>query len=166
MPSDAPVSHETLGTLSYPYWLRVTEPQLSADHTTTASLNELLFAEAGEFRLRSKSAHALVQTGPDSGAQGRERCFGGGALGDHDGISRAAGRGMAAMIAGSQSLSEIGQPAKRKNWRRAWGTVTFARATRELAATETRPTPIRSSSTTTSRHCFRTPQAAARAETI
>ena len=72
----APVSHETLGTLSYPFWLRVTPEQLSAAHAVTASLNELLFAEPGEFRMRRADAQALVETSGESGVQGRARFAG------------------------------------------------------------------------------------------
>ena len=72
----APVSHETLGLLSYPYWLRVTAPQLSGAHPVTASLNELLFAEPGEFRLGSANAQALVETSQESGFETRDRFAG------------------------------------------------------------------------------------------
>ncbi len=69
----APVSHQSLGTLSYPYWLRVAPEQLSSAHPVTASLNELLFAEPGEFEMTQPAAQALVRTGNRSGTQPRDR---------------------------------------------------------------------------------------------
>ncbi|MGI9301208.1 MAG: Gldg family protein [Gammaproteobacteria bacterium] len=66
-----PVSDERGGTLSYPYWLRVT--QASPGHVVTASLNELLFIEPGELILKDDaSALALVTTSEQSGALPRD----------------------------------------------------------------------------------------------
>ncbi|MDH3280856.1 MAG: Gldg family protein [Gammaproteobacteria bacterium] len=72
----APVSHEALGTLSYPYWLRVGPAQLSDVHPVTASLHDLLFAEPGAFKLDNPDAQVLVATSEESGAQARDRFAG------------------------------------------------------------------------------------------
>lgn len=71
----APVSHATSGTLSYPFWLRVGGAQLSDSHPVTASLHELLFAEAGEFVLDmdDPEARVLVTTSEGSGVLARDR---------------------------------------------------------------------------------------------
>ncbi|KUO58646.1 MAG: hypothetical protein APF80_08870 [Alphaproteobacteria bacterium BRH_c36] len=51
---------------NYPYWLRAKRGALSPRHPVTASLNELLFAEAGAFDIDpvNASAVALVETTP------------------------------------------------------------------------------------------------------
>lgn len=63
--------------INYPYWLRVRPDVLSTTHSTTADLNELLFAEAGHFRLSlpdnsDLTATSLVTTSSDSGSQDRK----------------------------------------------------------------------------------------------
>ncbi|MBU1210748.1 MAG: Gldg family protein [Alphaproteobacteria bacterium] len=62
--------------LNYPYWLRAKRDALSPRHPVTASLNELLFAEAGAFDIdaANASAVALVTTNPgQSGVLPRDR---------------------------------------------------------------------------------------------
>lgn len=89
----APVTGADQRQLSYPYWLRVRPASMAGDHTVSASLNELLFAEAGAFELSggaessgsvgrngtaelpaggNSGAVALVRTGPKSGLQLRD----------------------------------------------------------------------------------------------
>lgn len=88
----APVTGADQRQLSYPYWLRVRPNSMAGNHTVTASLNELLFAEAGAFELAGRGASgegdaqgageagsaagssiiALVRTGPKSGLQPRD----------------------------------------------------------------------------------------------
>lgn len=63
--------------INYPYWLRVRRDALSTSHSTTADLNELLFAEAGHFNLSlpdnsALTATSLVTTSIDSGSQDRK----------------------------------------------------------------------------------------------
>ncbi|MDB2390731.1 Gldg family protein [Alphaproteobacteria bacterium] len=63
--------------ISYPYWLRVRRDALSTTHSTTADLNELLFAEAGHFSISLPDSSdlkvtRLVTTSGDSGSQGRK----------------------------------------------------------------------------------------------
>lgn len=66
-----PVADERGGTLSYPYWLRVTET--SPGHAVSASLNELLFIEPGELILKDgANTLALVTTSAQSGALPRD----------------------------------------------------------------------------------------------
>lgn len=58
--------------LNYPYWLRTPRSALSSAHPVTASLNELLFAEAGGFDLDGdKGAVPLVTTGNLSATRDR-----------------------------------------------------------------------------------------------
>ncbi|ADE40337.1 Gldg family protein [Candidatus Puniceispirillum marinum] len=62
--------------INYPYWLRVRRDALSTTHSTTADLNELLFAEAGYFSLSSDensdlTATSLVTTSGETGSQDR-----------------------------------------------------------------------------------------------
>ena len=61
------VSDADQGRLNYPYWMRITGSDLSADHATTANLNEVLLVEPGAFRLEG-SARALVTTTDDAGS--------------------------------------------------------------------------------------------------
>jgi hypothetical protein len=63
--------------INYPYWLRIRRDALSTTHSTTADLNELLFAEAGHFTLllpdnSNLTATSLVTTSDDSGSQDRK----------------------------------------------------------------------------------------------
>lgn len=60
----APVSGADGRMMNYPFWLRVGKDNLSARHPVTASLNELLFAEAGSFEYGSNAANwePLVET--------------------------------------------------------------------------------------------------------
>ncbi|MGB2107165.1 MAG: Gldg family protein [Candidatus Puniceispirillum sp.] len=63
--------------INYPYWLRIRRDALSTTHSTTADLNELLFAEAGHFTLSlpdnsDLTATSLVTTSDDSGSQDRK----------------------------------------------------------------------------------------------
>ncbi|MBU2582098.1 MAG: Gldg family protein [Alphaproteobacteria bacterium] len=53
--------------LSYPFWLRTRRSALSRSHPVTASLNELLFSEAGSVALTAggDGAVALVETTPE-----------------------------------------------------------------------------------------------------
>jgi len=53
--------------LNYPFWLRAKRSALSSRHPVTASLNELLFSEAGgiDIDAGNKSAVALVETTED-----------------------------------------------------------------------------------------------------
>ncbi len=71
----APVAGSDNRQLSYPFWLRASQSALSDGHSVTASLNELLFAEAGAFRgeKRKDGVDALVRTGRGSGALSREK---------------------------------------------------------------------------------------------
>jgi len=58
--------------LAYPYWLRMPASQLDNAHPVTASLNELLFVEAGELKVRPDSnMQALISTTASSGVQHR-----------------------------------------------------------------------------------------------
>jgi len=61
--------------LAYPYWLRVPRAQLDATHPVTASLNELLFAEAGELKIIDTGAgvKALISTTSHSATEHRAR---------------------------------------------------------------------------------------------
>lgn len=62
--------------LNYPFWLRARRSALSTSHPVTASLNELLFSEAGAFELDPSvaSAAALVTTTKDrSGVLARDK---------------------------------------------------------------------------------------------
>ena len=61
------VSDEDQGRLIYPYWMRITASDLSADHATTANLNEVLLVEPGSFRLEGE-ARALVATTDNAGS--------------------------------------------------------------------------------------------------
>ncbi len=61
------------GSLAFPFWLRVPATGLSDAHPVTASLNELLFAEAGELHIEPGSqAQALIDTSARSGLLGAE----------------------------------------------------------------------------------------------
>ena len=61
------VSDGDQGRLNYPYWMRITASDLSADHATTANLNEVLLVEPGAFRLEGE-ARALVATTDNAGS--------------------------------------------------------------------------------------------------
>ena len=61
------VSDADQGRLNYPYWMRITASDLSADHATTANLNEVLLVEPGAFRLEG-GASALVTTTDNAGS--------------------------------------------------------------------------------------------------
>jgi len=59
--------------LAYPYWLRMPAGQLDNAHPVTASLNELLFVEAGELKVRPDSnIQSLISTTASSGIQHRD----------------------------------------------------------------------------------------------
>ncbi|MBT6566937.1 MAG: ABC transporter permease subunit [Candidatus Puniceispirillum sp.] len=63
--------------INYPYWLRVRRDAISTTHSTTADLNELLFAEAGYFTLSRPdnsdlTISSLITTSIDSGSQDRK----------------------------------------------------------------------------------------------
>jgi len=66
----APVAGGDGQQLAYPFWLRARNRSLSSEHPVTASLNEVLLAEAGAFALEGEAANAiaLLKTGGDSGA--------------------------------------------------------------------------------------------------
>ncbi|MEP3524388.1 MAG: Gldg family protein [Hyphomicrobiales bacterium] len=70
----APVAGADGRQLIYPYWLRPNRPSMSTAHGTTASLNELLFAEAGSFKISKTRAEfdRLIVTGESSGTLPRD----------------------------------------------------------------------------------------------
>lgn len=69
----APVADEQQVRMSFPYWLRLGNENLSRAHPVTAALNELFFVEPGELLLESSDrALALVTTSDKSGARERE----------------------------------------------------------------------------------------------
>ncbi|MGI9334977.1 MAG: Gldg family protein [Gammaproteobacteria bacterium] len=62
------------GAMRFPFWLRVPADRLSQQHPVTAGLNELLFAEAGQFELLpGAEAQALVSTTAHSGTLASDR---------------------------------------------------------------------------------------------
>lgn len=64
----SPVVGQDQQQLNYPFWLRVPRGHVSQDHPVTASLNDLLFAEAGTLELTGKgNGVALVTTSEQSG---------------------------------------------------------------------------------------------------
>lgn len=69
----SPVVGQDQQQLNYPFWLRVPKGNVSQDHPVTASLNDLLFAEAGTLELTGKgNGVALVTTSEQSGTLPRE----------------------------------------------------------------------------------------------
>lgn len=72
----APVSSDSNGTMTYPYWLRIPAERLSSSHPVTASLNELLLVEPGELSLLNERARALVLTSSQSGGLNRSNIEG------------------------------------------------------------------------------------------
>ena len=60
--------------LNYPFWLRAQSSSMSLAHGVTASLNELLFAEAGSFLMQPETSNfdGLIATGKKSGSLSRE----------------------------------------------------------------------------------------------
>ncbi|SDP06809.1 ABC-2 type transport system permease protein [Filomicrobium insigne] len=69
----SPVVGKDQQQLNYPFWLRVPRSRVSSAHPVTASLNDLLFGEAGSFELTGRdNAVALITTTEDSGTLPRE----------------------------------------------------------------------------------------------
>ena len=55
------------GSIAYPYWLRIGDRGLSKHHPVTASLNELLFVEAGALRVQpNEKVEILVSTSAEA----------------------------------------------------------------------------------------------------
>ena len=69
----APVADPQQARLSFPYWLRLGDEQLSEAHATTADLNEVFLVEPGHLTLEQDTAAvALVATTEDSGTAPRD----------------------------------------------------------------------------------------------
>lgn len=69
----SPVVGKDQQQLNYPFWLRVPRSQVSSAHPVSASLNDLLFGEAGSFELMGQgNAVALIKTTEKSGTLPRE----------------------------------------------------------------------------------------------
>lgn len=59
--------------MTYPYWLRLREDSLAAEHPATATLNEVFLVEPGAFAIEDRSrVQALVTSGARSGALDRK----------------------------------------------------------------------------------------------
>ena len=60
--------------ISYPYWLRLGQDDMTSDHPVVAGLNEILLAEAAGFQLdQATGALPLVTTSPNTGREPRDR---------------------------------------------------------------------------------------------
>lgn len=114
---DASLAAQVAGSdetrINYPFWMRLGSNELSADHAVTASLNEILLAEAGSFAVeRPERVTPLIVTGPSSGALSRAEAEGKSAdalaaMFKSDGKSRV----LAAALSGSLESAFDGPPA-------------------------------------------------------
>ena len=70
----APVAGPDNSQINYPFWLRIRQSSLARNHSVTAGLNELLFAEAGALRVDTSTGRgtALIRTGAATGLQNRD----------------------------------------------------------------------------------------------
>ena len=69
----APVADRRQVKMSFPFWMRLRQEQLSASHPVTAALNEVFFVEAGALSLEAGNrAQALVTTTEKSGSRQRQ----------------------------------------------------------------------------------------------
>lgn len=68
----SPVADGQDARMSFPFWMRFRKNGLSADHPSTANLNEVFFVEPGSLELQGPRAQALVTTSSQSGTQPRK----------------------------------------------------------------------------------------------